>query len=553
MCGIAGVFGAGDKTAVRRMTNALKHRGPDDFGYFFGENVSLGHRRLSIIGTNRSGRQPIFNEDKTVAVVYNGEIYNFRELKKSLEANHEFYTDTDTEVIVHLYERFGLDFVKHLEGMFAFALFDFKKKRLVLARDHMGIKPLFYAKTKGGVVFASEAKSVFASGYLKPEFEPRSVKEKLVFGDYFLGSKTLFKKLNQVPPQCIVVAQKNSVEVVPYARRSYTKKISSEAVASKKVFSLLRQSVESRLLSDVPLGTLLSGGLDSSVVAAMHREVAGDDADIMTFSVTDEEGSVDSENARIMAQHIGSRHFEYTFSAEEMKKHFPKFIYHLEDTEYGIMYNYFLSKYTKKHATVVLSGNGSDEVFAGYKRFKKIDSLKKNWRALAKKTEIHDRELAGEIESVKTKTDLLKFEQNRGQLSNFQLAVVDRTSMASSVEVRVPFLQKPLVEFANSLDMGLKIKNSEEKFILRKAAAKLKMPKSIVSREKLPAGLANTNPQTIPEFEAYCSELARKRKKTPFDRFLRNDALKISFDVLKHIYVENEGQFPSRMELQDLY
>lgn len=552
MCGITGILGIKDKRMITRMTQSIKHRGPDDWGFFLDEDISLGHRRLSIIDLE-GGKQPIYNEDKQIAIVFNGEIYNFKALRDGLEKNHTFYTNTDTEVIIHLYEEYGLDFVKYLEGIFALAIYDRNKKILVLARDHMGIKPLFYAKVDGALIFGSEIKSILMSGLFQAEINENALKEKYVFENYLLDDQTLFKRIRQVNQSALLVVKGvDDICEIKYTKREYTSKISDEALAKKKVLDILKKSVNSRLMSDVPLGTMLSGGIDSSVVACLHRELVGDKS-LHTFNVTDSCGSDDSRKAKLVAESINSTHHEFVFDFQDIIENLPSFVYHLEDVEYGIIYNYFLSKGTKKFATVVLSGNGADEIFGGYDRYKNVEKTKNNFMSdingiglqnftQGKKT----------VASLKTLNDMLAFEQNRGPLSNFQLSQLDRLSMAFGVEVRVPFLQKELVTLCNNIDPKLKIRNGVEKYILRKAVSKLKLPSIIKSRPKVAGGLANTTPVVMPKFEAYCKKLV-ENKKGKYDRFFKKPGKKVCFDLMRHIFIEEDGKIPKGLSITDLY
>jgi asparagine synthase (glutamine-hydrolysing) len=546
MCGIAGIFGTGDRRLVEKMTRAIKHRGPDDEGYYVDENVSLGHRRLSIIDL-KSGRQPITNEDGTAIIVFNGEIYNHASIRKKLEKNHEFKTRTDTEVLVHLYEEEGINMLHFLDGMFAFALFDAKKNTLFMARDPLGIKPLFYAVVKDCLVFGSEMKSIFASELVTASLDINSLKERAVFDDYFIGENTFFDGVKQLEQGHFLYANSSKdFSIHDFWKTDYSERKQGISFSEKKVLECLKKSVSDRLMSDVPIGTLLSGGLDSSIISAIHRELIGDSEEMHTFSVSDETGSEDFRIANKVAEHLGSKHHEFFFGKDEILEFLPSFVYHLEDIEYGIIYNYFLNKETKKHATVVLSGNGSDEIFAGYERFKNILGFKKKLVENARKLLPFERKNVLEVvNSIQSVQDLLEFEQLKGQLSNFQLAVTDRNSMAFGVEVRVPFLQKDLVSFSNSIPLKQKIFNGTEKYVLRKAASRLRLPLEVIKRKKVPAGLENTTPKAIPDFEKYCKKMLKNRKKRVYDPYIRKPGKLVCMDVLFQMYVENCGKKPS--------
>jgi len=553
MCGITGIIGLEDKKILKKMTDAISHRGLDDEGYFVDQGVSLGHRRLSIIDLSK-GKQPIFNEDKSVVIVFNGEIYNYKELRHKLEGKHEFSTNTDTEVIVHLYEERGIDFVKELDGFFALAIFDLNKNIVVIARDHLGIKPLFYSFVDNKLIFASEMKAIFASGFVKPEFDSIGVREKFVFDDYTLDDQTLFKNIKSVPIGSTMVVdnskEKISFVINDFLGKNYFEHETSIDFASSRVHEQLLESVKSRLVSDVPLGTLLSGGLDSSIVAVLHREIVGDAEDVHTFSVTDGVGSEDSRKAKVVAEQINSIHHEFTFSFDDVIESMPDYVYHLEDIEYGMIFNYFLTKQTKKYATVVLSGNGADEVFGGYDRYKEMAEFRKlrGSRVPVFESEKDRAYYFGEINRIKNLKNFLSFEQDRGQLSNFQMVWVDRISMAFGVEVRVPFLQRDLVNYVNSVQENLKINDDIEKFVLRKAARMTNLPKEIADRPKLPAGLGNTTPQALPAFDKFAKKVM-KNKNFPFKKYIRKPGKQLAFSLLNEIYIN--GEKPDKISVSD--
>ncbi|MEK6973472.1 MAG: asparagine synthase (glutamine-hydrolyzing) [archaeon] len=554
MCGITGLFGINDKAVISKMNDSIKHRGPDDYGYFFGENISLGSRRLSVIDL-KTGKQPIFNENNSIVIVFNGEIYNFKALREMLKG-HEFRTKTDTEAIVHLYEEFGLDFVTYLEGMFAFAIYDIPKKKLILARDYVGEKPLFYCQTKETLLFASEMKALFASGLIKAEFDEQAIKENFIFDKYILDDRTFFKGIKSLLPGTMLITDSTGkLSFKQFIKKDYSITERNENHIKEKLRSLMSESVDSMLISDVTLGTQLSGGIDSSIIAALHRQILGKDAEIHTFTAIDTIESEESRMAKLVANEINSIHHEFEFGAEDIVKELPSFVYHLEDIRYGIVYPYFLNKGTKKYATVALSGQGADELFCGYEIFQKIEEYKKQLLEKVKIAQVDDPERYLEmINSIKKEVDLLQFEQTRGQLSNFQLAFVDRLSMAFGVEVRVPFMHRKIVDYANKIDPALKIRNGEEKYMLRKAFSGLGLPKAIISRKKVAAGLANTSPKSMPEFESYCEKLVKGSKQGKYDIYFKNNpAKKVCFDLLKEIFVERNAVKPVNFSLTELY
>jgi asparagine synthase (glutamine-hydrolysing) len=349
------------------MAAAIRHRGPDDEGFYFKENVAMGMRRLSIIDL-ATGRQPISNEDGSVWVVFNGEIYNFPELRERLLARgHRFSTHSDTEVIVHLYEDHGDDLVDHLNGMFAFALWDERRRRLLVARDRAGEKPLYFTQTAGAFIFSSELKSLV----VHPEVERRvnllALRKYLQY-EFVPSPHTMIEGVHKLRPAHRLIFENGEWRTAAYWRLSYggeRLKI-DENEAAEEVHDRLREAVRMRLVSDVPLGILLSGGIDSSAVAALACEAAG--GRVKTFSIAFEEKSFDeSSYARLVADHLGTEHYERRFTEREMLEIMPE-IPRLLDEPLGdgsLIPTFLLSRFTRERVTVALGGDGGDEFFAG--------------------------------------------------------------------------------------------------------------------------------------------------------------------------------------------
>jgi len=373
MCGILGFINTdptrpADEQIARAMAAAIRHRGPDDEGFYFKENVAMGMRRLSIIDLS-TGRQPISNEDGSVWVVFNGEIYNFPELRRRLLARgHQFSTHSDTEVIVHLYEDHGDDLVDHLNGMFAFALWDERRRRLLVARDRMGEKPLYYTQTANAFVFSSELKSLV----VHPEVERRvnllALRKYLQY-EFVPSPHTMIEGVHKLRPAHRLIFEKGEWRTEPYWRLSYEGgrlKI-GENEAAEEVHDRLREAVKMRLISDVPLGVLLSGGIDSSAIAALACEAA--EGRVKTFSIAFEEKSFDeSSYARLVADHLGTEHYERRFTEREMLEIVPE-IPRLLDEPLGdgsLIPTFLLSRFTRERVTVALGGDGGDELLAGY-------------------------------------------------------------------------------------------------------------------------------------------------------------------------------------------
>lgn len=433
MSGIAGIWGESNESLVLDMMDKLSHRGPDAQGIHVSKNGILGHRRLSIMDPE-GGDQPIYNEDRSVVVVVNGEIYNFPKLRESLRPRHRFCTKSDSETVLHIFEEYGPAMVRRIDGMFALAVADCDG--LFLARDPIGIRPLYYGiedhnGPSNTLYFASEIKALLSLGVEVHEFPP---------GTGYHSDKGF----------------------IPYYR------ISSRAprempfeLRVRIIRQILEEAIVKRLMSDVPLGIFLSGGLDSSVVAAIARRHMNE---LHTFSVGIE-GSPDIEAARVVARHIGSTHYEYLYTGQEVLAKLPEIIYHLEsfdqDLVRGAIPCYFCSRLAADHVKVVLTGEGGDELFAGYTYYK----------------EIHDPEtLHRELHRSVT------------ALHNIGLQRLDRMTMAHGVEGRVPFLDVAMIEMGQTIPPELKIHDDGsgrrvEKWILRKACEDL-LPYEIVWRDK---------------------------------------------------------------------
>lgn len=377
MCGIAGVLRFGkdaqvDPGALRQMCAAMLHRGPDDEGIYVRGGVGLGMRRLSIIDL-ATGHQPISNEDGTIWIVFNGEIYNHRSLREQLILRgHRYATHSDTETIVHLYEEYGRDCVQHLRGMFAFAIWETRKRTLFVARDRLGIKPLYYRATPDSFLFGSEIKVILAHPGVKPEFNQAVLPEYLALG-YLSGADTFYCGIRKLMPgQVLEVDESGEVRVERYWDLSLggEKAPRSEAYYVETYRELLEQAVESHLMSDVPLGVFLSGGIDSSAVAALMTKIRR--APIETFSVGYAEHKYSElPYARIVADHIGSVHREVLVSCDEFFDTLPKLIWHEDEpiTWPSSVSLYFVSRLASEHVKVVLTGEGSDETLAGYTRY----------------------------------------------------------------------------------------------------------------------------------------------------------------------------------------
>jgi len=368
MCGICGI-NWNDSDLIEKMANILHHRGPDQKGTLIDDDVSLGHRRLSIIDLSENGRQPIHNEDESIFVVHNGEVYNFKDLRKILEKNgHDFYSNTDTEVIVHAYEQWGQDCVSEFRGMFAFAIWDSNKKQLFLARDRIGIKPLFYILDIDKFLFASEIKSILLAPQIKKEVDPISLYYYLGY-EYVPAPLTMFKGIKKLLPGHTLTYKKGQIDTQRYWELSFTNTRRDENYYAERIYNLLRESVEIRLISDVPIGAFLSGGIDSSAIVGFMSQVM--DEPVKTFSIGyEDETYSEFEYAKQVSDYFGTDHKEILIDPYSIE-HYETVLWHLDEpmSEFSLLPAYIFCKNARKEIKVSLSGEGGDELFAGYERF----------------------------------------------------------------------------------------------------------------------------------------------------------------------------------------
>ncbi|MDP1853082.1 MAG: asparagine synthase (glutamine-hydrolyzing) [Candidatus Omnitrophota bacterium] len=547
-----------DRNVIQRMTDVLAHRGPDEEGVYLSGGISqnspvrvaLGHRRLKIIDLSSNGHQPMGNEDGSVWIAYNGEIYNFKELRAELEEKkHIFKSNTDTEVIVHLYEELGVDCVKHLRGMFAFAIWDKKKERLFLARDRLGKKPLNYAYKNGSLIFSSEIRPILEDPSISRSVKIESLHNYLSYL-YVPCPETMFEGINKLAPAHILVWEKGEIKIEKYWSLSYAKKIKMpQEEYCQKILELFTDAIKARLISDVPLGVFLSGGIDSSAVVALMSKVLN--RPVKTFSIGFNEASFNElRYARIVANTFCTEHKEYVVTPKALDI-LPKLIRHFGEpfADSSSIPEYYLSMLARKDVTVALSGDAGDELFAGYdryaanklagyyssfprlfrnrisrflekfpestakkgiikriKRFINASDLPKEKRYAAwvsafdnvLKEKIYSRQMQERLENIDScdyildmyrKSDAVDFIDSTlfvdtmTYLPNDLLVKVDIVSMANSLEVRSPFLDHKLVEFAAQIPSSLKLKGLTTKYILKQALRKL-LPREIIQRRK---------------------------------------------------------------------
>ena len=375
MCGITGWVNlqqsnpdGGAEAVLHSMCERIVHRGPDSEGLWFDDRAALGMRRLSIIDL-RTGDQPVFSEDRSVVVMMNGELYNFREVRENLEKRgHKFETHTDTEILPHLYEEYGDAMVDHLNGMFAFALWDKRNEKLLIARDRFGEKPLYYGIFDGKLIYASEPKALLAHPSVNAELDPNALRHYLSF-DYVPAPLSIYKGVYKLPAAHLLTVQNGEVKTRRYWDLTWEKNHlpASFADAAGELKDLLSDAVRMRLVSDVPLGILLSGGIDSSTVAAFAARHSTER--VKTFSIGFEEDSFDeSKYARLVAGHLGTEHYEERLSAEKAGDLIGEIGTWLDEpiSDGSLIPTYLLARFVRKHVTVALGGDGGDELFAGY-------------------------------------------------------------------------------------------------------------------------------------------------------------------------------------------
>lgn len=557
MCGIVGLFNFSgqsvDQDILRKMMSAIRHRGPDGEGELLDNEVGLGHRRLSIIDVS-GGAQPIGNEDDTIQVVFNGEIYNFVELRDQLaKCGHQFKTRSDTEVIVHAYEQWGKGCVKRFNGMFAFALWDKRKREVFIARDHLGIKPFYYIRVGDTLLFASEIKALLEHPSCPREVDVEALAELFTFR-YVPSPRTLFQRIMKLPPAHSMTVSAAGVIIerfwdwVPRSRRN-----ESEATLVAEYQSLLEDAVKLQLRSDVPLGLFLSSGVDSAVLLAIMSQYSS--GPVQTFTIGFEGGELTNEvdDARAIARRFGAEHEYQMLGPQDYLGYYERYMQDLEEplgNETAAAF-YFVSRLTSQKVKVAVTGQGADEQWAGYDRYKGIKlsefysklpgGLINTLAPLAAKipgrmerlkrgvTSLNEPDMLTRFAKVYSffgadmKAQLYKgalkssFEQDpfgtrhalarlqsdvqhldplsqmlyidtRAGLPDDLLMVCDKTSMANSLETRVPFLDYRLVEFVESLPPELKLRGFSGKYLHKKACEKW-LPKGDVHRKK--KGFAN--------------------------------------------------------------
>lgn len=546
MCGICG-FTWEDRTIITVMTDEIAHRGPDQSGFYTDPGISLGHRRLSIIDLSENGRQPIANENGNLLLLHNGEIYNFRQVKQWLEGlGHIFRSQSDSEVILHAFEEEGVECLKRLNGMFAIALWDSRRKRLLLVRDRLGEKPLYYCQNGTSLIFASEIKAL-----LKNPRVPRQANETAL--DCFLGFEfipaplTAFAGIHALPAGHLLEWENGSARIRPYWQLPEEREERSEKDWIEGLRCHLERAVRMRLESDVPLGAFLSGGIDSSTVVAMMRRTTN--GPICTFALGYQEtGFSEFEYAKTVADHFGTIHTEMLIDPITPEI-IEKAVWHLDQpfSEFSVLPYFLICRKAREHVTVCLSGEGGDEVFVGYDRFKAsraarylqrlpspirqaaaklaatlpdrpqkkgaLNSLRRFFQGVSLPSGGHLRwqyflteTLAQNLYRGRSGEEILAttlswadraaadssqrnplereiINELRFMMPENPLMKVDKMSMACALEIRAPLIDYELVEFAARIPARLKLSGWTTKAILKKAMEDL-LPKGIARRSK---------------------------------------------------------------------
>lgn len=517
MCGICGIYNFNKDAKVSKdiltaMNDSINHRGPDEDGYYVDGFIGLGHKRLSIIDLS-SGQQPISNEDGTIWISYNGEIYNYLELKSDLvKRGHRFKTNCDTEVVVHAYEEYGRDCVHKFNGMFAFAIWDSNKEQIFLARDRLGIKPLYYFMSNKFFLFASEIKAILKHPEVPREVELNSIPEYL-FCTSILNGNTMFKNISTLQAGHYLTVKNNRVAVKEYwdicLNNSMANDFSLES-SKNKISELMKESVKMRLMSEVPFGSLLSGGLDSSLISALATGYVK--SQLSTFSIeftTNNKFNAeksDTKYANLMAKAFKTNHRDFILEPDAYENIKQIVTYHLEKpVELTTPSLYLLYKNLKKYITVVLSGEGADEMFGGYFFF--LNNLNPesfnefpwapyfNEVSMLLNEDVH--RTTNFSQNIKTTIDEMLNKYETDDFLNKVLYLFlkiyllemlerqDKTSMAWAVETRVPFLDHRLVEYVANIPSQYKLRGDNEKFILKESFINV-LPSEIIERKKKP-------------------------------------------------------------------
>lgn len=599
MCGIYGRInrnGDVDKNQFIKSLDTLEKRGPDTFGTYFGRNIALGSRRLSIIDLSDSGKQPIFSEDESVGVICNGEIYNYLRVKKELKKPHIWRSNTDTEVLVHGYEEWGQGILEKIEGMFAFAIYDKRKNIITLARDHFGKKPVYYYLDDEVFCFASELKAIIDNPEIKGKLKVDQLSLiKFLFYGYIPSPNSVFDKIKKLEPSATFkfdIKKWKIINKYQYWKLEDVQLVTQtqEEQVLDRVEDLIKKSIEKRLMSDVPLGIFLSGGVDSSLVA-YYLSQASPNINSFTVCYKDYKDLDESKYAERVAKKLGLTYNLCYFEGKIVKENFLEMMDYLDEpiADAAITPLYFISKFARDKITVVLSGDGGDEIFGGYAKYKaqyfieKFGYLKfvaELGKRIFKKDSSYYKLLSNfdqkfpsrqfifgsgsfspeEVKHLVKKKDFQMdkvfeeafmydclFKQNdvinrslyldcKIQLPDWYLVKGDRATMSNSLEMRNPLLDKEMAEFTFSLDRTWKIRDNQQKYLLKKLASKY-IDRDIIYRDKKGFGVP-------------LDEWIRKELKSVFDKYLLLDFGFFDMEYINRLYREHlEGKRNNQFKL----
>ncbi|HEX2501955.1 MAG TPA: asparagine synthase (glutamine-hydrolyzing) [Methylomirabilota bacterium] len=588
MCGIAGklAFDPGATIApglIRRMTAAIRHRGPDDEGVWVDGSVGLGNRRLAIIDLSPRARQPMTNEDGTLHVTFNGEIYNFQALRPALErGGHTFRSEGDTETILHLYEEEGINCLRHLRGMFAFGLWDARRRTLLLARDRLGKKPLFYHHGPDGLVFASEPKAILQDPTVPAEPDVDALHHFLTYG-YVPNPRSAFLGIRKLPPAHYALVRDGRVTVERYWSLAYSpKRTEPEPALAEELMSLLHEAVRLRLVSDVPIGVLLSGGLDSSAIVALMRQAIP--GRVRTFSIGFDEPAYDElAHARRVARHFETEHRELVVKPDAVSL-LPRLAWHFDEPfgDSSALPTFLICEMARESVTVALNGDGGDESFLGYDRYRavvlgdwydripapvrgvalraalalphgtpksRVYGIRRLAEALglpptpryarwltvfddARKRTLYTADFGARVAGIDTLDVLADAFRASAGLTDLEAAAhadlqhylpddllvkMDIASMAHSLEVRSPFLDHRVVEFAAALPANLKLRGLTQKYLLKRVMRDV-LPRATLRRPKMGFGV-------------------------PIDHWFRHELREVAHDLLLDARARQRGYF----------
>lgn len=542
MCGICGKFDVNERvepSLIKGMCDTLLHRGPDDAGLYVKSPIGLGNRRLAIIDLSDAGHMPMSTTSGRLWITYNGEVYNYKEIRAELQGyGYQFQSNTDTEVVLYAYDNWGPDCLRRFNGMFALAIWDQKKQQLFLARDHIGIKPLYYYFDASKIIFASEIKAILQDSEVSRELSPEGITNYFTFG-HSVAPRTIFKNIHKLcPGHYLTCSLEGDVRLQIKIKRYWAppapgqSEDAGEKYYVEGVYRLLRESVRRQLVSDVPLGVFLSGGIDSSIITSLMSSI--DPSQVKTFSIGFNIGGKtynELDDARLVARHFGTEHHELLLDENDLTQALPSLIYHYDEPfgDPASFPTYLLSKFAREYVTVSLSGEGGDEIFGGYRRYvvenflahypmlvgllnnkvarKSLANIPRfgRWQKLilqalgaqgdveryASWLSIFNKEMRAELFRGNTipltdfdpldvyrhlytrngakRVDHLMHIDQQTWLPDTYLEKADKASMAVSLEVRVPFLDHELVEFAATIPAKYKVRGLSTKCILKKA------------------------------------------------------------------------------------